>query len=383
MRFILSKANFSGTGKNIGTLNSWFISKNTPSGLTWTSIPSSVDKGSNFNAVAEIDTVNYELVTMSVTMGTTTQSGVGTSGGITISKSGSQYTITISSVTANVNISVTTKNLSTGTPDSGGSSGGGGTGGNPGGSGGTSNYTLIHGNKYSSGNEANTARASISPLTIVVPKGVTITNKSTIKWAYYTNVNINNMPSGSGNGSWGDYTYTGTGAAIGISFKKTDDSAFDWSVDSTNPADYFDVSDEGLWNGTAEDITNPEPSTPEGTLGDITAITLVNGNPYGSVEQQTVANRAHGETALYAPAGTVISCKDTTTYKWALRRVKSETDLTDAGDGAYKPDSAWTTKTSYTTEKNGYWCFILLKASNANFDWNVDSNQASHYFTVS
>lgn len=127
MRFILSKANFSGTGKNIGTLNSWFISKNTPSGLTWTSAPSSVDKGANFSAVAEIDTANYELVTMSVTMGTATQSGVGTSGGITISNSGSRYTITISSVTANVNISVITRNLSTGTPGSGGSSGGGGT----------------------------------------------------------------------------------------------------------------------------------------------------------------------------------------------------------------------------------------------------------------
>ena len=127
MRLTLSLADFSGVGKNIGTLNSWFISKNTPSGLTWTSIPSSVDKGSNFNAVAEIDTANYELITMSVTMGATTQSGVGTSGGITISNSGSQYTIYISSVTANVNISVTTRNLSTGTPGSGGSSGGGGT----------------------------------------------------------------------------------------------------------------------------------------------------------------------------------------------------------------------------------------------------------------
>lgn len=262
------------------------------------------------------------------------------------------------------------------TPPSGDSGGGTDT---------PSNYTLIHGNKYASGHETNTARASISPLTIVVPTGVTITNKSTIKWAYYTGVNTDNMPSGTGSGTWGDYKYTGTGAAIGISFKKIDDSAFDWSVDSTNPADYFDVSDEGLWNGTAEDTTPEpeEPSEPEGTLGDITAITLVNGNPYGTSDQQVAANRVHGETALYAPAGTVISCKDTTTYKWALRRVKSETNLADAGDATYKPDSAWTTKTSYTTEKNGYWCFILLKASNADFDWSVDSNKVSDYFTVS
>lgn len=125
MRLTLSLADFSGTGKNIGTLNSWFISKNTPSGLTWVSEVGSVDKGDPLSMVAEIDTVNYELVTMTVTMGSTTQTGVGSSGGITIQNSGSQYTIAISSVTANVNISVTTKNLSTGVPDSGGSDSGG------------------------------------------------------------------------------------------------------------------------------------------------------------------------------------------------------------------------------------------------------------------
>lgn len=140
MRLTLSLADFSGTGKNIGTLNSWFISKNTPSGLTWTTAPNSVDKGADFNAVAEIDTANYELVTMTVTMGTATQTGVGTSGGIRISNSGSQYTIYISSVTANVNISVTTKNLSTGLPDSGGS--GGGSTPTPPPSGGTTTTTL-------------------------------------------------------------------------------------------------------------------------------------------------------------------------------------------------------------------------------------------------
>ena len=290
-------------------------------------------------------------------------------------EAGGTASLKIDKVTAPITITVKASTVS-GTvvdPDTGGDNGDT-----------TSSYTLIHGNKYASGNEENTARASISPLTIIVPAGVTITNKSTIKWAYYTNVDTSNMPSGSGIGSWGDYTYTGTGAAIGISFKKVDDSAFDWSVDSTNPADYFDVSDEGLWDGTAEGTTPEpeEPSNPEGTLGDITTIILVNGNPYGTAEQQAAANRVHSETALYAPAGTVISCKDTTTYKWALRRVKSETNLSDAGD-AYKPDAGWTTKTSYTTTVNGYWCFILLKASNADFDWSVDSNKVSDYFTVS
>ena len=125
MYIILNTADFS--ANNIGTLDQWSISCNRPKGITWSGLTSAVDKGANFSAVAEIDTANYELITMSVTMGATTQSGVGTNGGITISKSGSRYTITISSVTANVNISVTTKNLSTETPGSGGGSGEGGT----------------------------------------------------------------------------------------------------------------------------------------------------------------------------------------------------------------------------------------------------------------
>ena len=110
MYIILNTADFS--ANNIGTLDQWSISCNRPKGITWSGLTSAVDKGGSFSAVAEIDTANYELITMSVTMGATTQSGVGTSGGITISNSGSRYTITISSVTANVNIRVTTKNTS-------------------------------------------------------------------------------------------------------------------------------------------------------------------------------------------------------------------------------------------------------------------------------
>ena len=270
------------------------------------------------------------------------------------------------------------------------SEGGSGSGGDSGSGSGSSNYTLIHGNKYASGHETNTARASISPLTIIVPNGVTITNKSTIKWAYYTGVNTNNMPSGTGSGTWGDYKYTGTGAAIGIAFKKADDSAFDWSVDSTNPADYFDVSDEGLWNGTAQGTT-PEPEEPEGAEGTLdinafNAMILAYGNPFGTTEQQSDPARVHSEVNLYAPAGTVISLKDNTNYKWALKKVTGATGkVADStfNNGGYVPDAAWSTKESYTTTVNGYWKFVLLKASNAAFDWSADSQKVSDYFTVS
>jgi hypothetical protein len=367
MIITLTGADFS--QKNINAyLTSWSISRVLGTGANYNG-PATVEKGAALSATVVLDE-GYELGSagVTVTVGSETLSGVATVNGNTI-------TISISSVTGNVVIKVPTAKIVTGD--------GGSDEGDNGGSDNTSLYTLVHGNQYVAAHLDNTARATISPYTITVPKGVTITNKPNIKWAYYTGVTVNNMPSGSGNGAWGDYTYTGTGAAIGISFKKTDDTVFDWDVDSKNPADYFDVSDEGLWNGTASGVETPEtpPATPEGALGDITALTLVNGNPYGTAEQQIAANRVHSETALYAPAGTVIACKDTTTYKWALKKVTSETDLTGV-EPSYRPDSVWTTKTSYTTEQNGYWCFILLKASDANFDWSVDSKKVSDYFTV-
>ena len=361
---------------NIGTLSTWTISRVLGDGATYNGV-TYVDKNAALNATVTI-AEGYELGTAGVTV---TMGGSPVSSGVTVD--GQTVTISIGSVTGNVMIKVPTKNTATG-GESGGS-GDNGNGNENGGSDHTGSYTLVHGNQYVASHIDNVARATISPYTIVVPKGVTITNKSTIKWAYYTNVNLNNMPSGSGNGSWGDYTYTGTGAAIGIAFKKADDSEFDWSVDSNNPADYFDVSDEGLWNGTAEgeEDVPVTPDEPEGTAGDIAALTFEFGNPYGTADQQTTPTRVHSSTNLYLPAGTTVTCKDTSIYKWALRRVAAETGSLDAGDGTYKPDSVWTTKTSYTTETNGYWMFILLKASNEAFNWSVDSNKVSDYFTVS
>ena len=127
MRFILATADFSGDGKNIGTLDDWFITYNTPSGVSWTDISSSVAKGEAFSAVFEIaDPTSYELSAITVSMGTVSNSSVGsTSNGITISSSGTspiQYTISITEATADIKISLTTTNLSTGGTDSGGSS---------------------------------------------------------------------------------------------------------------------------------------------------------------------------------------------------------------------------------------------------------------------
>ena len=177
-----------------------------------------------------------------------------------------------------------------------------------------------------------------------------------------------------------------TGATVTASggASKTYTASADLEAGSTFTMALTGITGKVTFTGAAElvSIVNPEPETPSGSIGDITALTLVDGNPWGSAAQQTAKNRVHSSTALYCPAGTTISCKDTTTYKWALRKVTSDTNLT-ATETSYKPDSVWTTKTSYTTTDDGYWCFILVKASDADFDWSTESNKVSDYFTVS
>lgn len=130
MYIILSKADFS--SNNIGTLDSWTINYNRPSGITWTGISNSVNKNAPLSCSATLDTTNYEIVSMTITMGGATIGSVDSNGTISgvISLSGDIYTIAIPSVTGNVNISITTKNLTTGGTDSGGGSGSGGSGGN-------------------------------------------------------------------------------------------------------------------------------------------------------------------------------------------------------------------------------------------------------------
>ena len=375
MWFKLVNANFSANslGKMSDLSNSWQVYLTYSGGISKVSGSGSVAKGGTWTGTFTLaEGATFTSVTLSSGSASTPEKSI----------SGSTVTVTVKNVASDITLALVATGASSGgsggtTPPVNPPSGG-------------SNYTLIHGNKYAAGHETNPARASISPLTIIVPNGVTITNKSTIKWAYYTGVNTNNMPSGTGSGTWGDYKYTGTGAAIGISFKKVDDSAFDWSIDSTNPADYFDVSDEGLWNGTAEGTT-PEPEEPEGAEGTLdinafNAMTLTFGNPFGTTEQQSDPARAHSEVNLYAPAGTVISLIDNTNYKWALKKVTGATGKTvdsTFNSGNYVPDAVWSVKKNYTTTVNGYWKFVLLKASNAAFDWSTDSQKISDYFTVS
>jgi hypothetical protein len=368
MILTIKGANFSTAG--IGTLNTVSIKKTLGRGITH-NIPNFINKDASANWTLTLGE-NYEFGTYSVTMGGTT---------ITPTVSGNTMTISISKVTAVVNITVATTYIGTEeeppvTPKPEQPGTGGGSGENQ-------YYTLTHGNDYNATYMDAKNRVSIQPYTITVPTGVTITPKTGYVWAWMNNVDPDNMPSGSG-GSWCGDTYTGTGKQIGITFKKSDDSDFDFSTDSIYASDYFDVSDSSIW--IVDNSTPSEPSTPSGENTDLSTLTLKHGNPFGTTAQQSDATRANSTTNAYLLEGTTISLKDNVTYKWALKKVTSKTGATvdsTFNSGNYVPDPVWSTKKSYTITKSGYYRIILLKSDNSAFDWGTDSNIVSNYFELS
>ena len=109
-------------------------------------------------------------------------------------------------------------------------------------------YSLVHGNKYSSGHTSENTRASIFPYTVTVPSGVTIKPKDGYVWGWYTNVNTTTPTNSSlASGGWVSTTYTGNGSAIGVTVKKSNDAVIDFSVDGDSPEDYLDASDPSIW----------------------------------------------------------------------------------------------------------------------------------------
>lgn len=109
-------------------------------------------------------------------------------------------------------------------------------------------YSLVHGNRYSSGHTTMNTRASILPYSVIVPSGVTIKPKDGYVWGWYTNVNTTTPTNSSlASGGWVSTTYTGNGSAIGVTVKKTNDAVIDFSVDGDSPEDYLDASDPSMW----------------------------------------------------------------------------------------------------------------------------------------
>lgn len=118
----------------------------------------------------------------------------------------------------------------------------------------------------------------------------------------------------------------------------------------------------------------------------ISGITLQFGNPFGTVEQQTSNARVNSTTNPYLNTGDVVTLNDNVNYKWALKKVTSETGATadsTFNSGNYVPESAWSSNKSYTITSSGYYKFILLKANNDSFNWSTDSNILGDYFTIS
>lgn len=157
--------------------------------------------------------------------------------------------------------------------------------------------------------------------------------------------------------------------------------------------EYITISPNGLncsVTGAALGTATISVTTQDGTFtaeydisveDGIASMTMDYGNPFGATDQQTSKGRLHSTTALYCSTGTTIELIDNITYKWALRKVTSENDFTTV-EPSYQPESAWSSKKSYTTTSDGYWLFIVLKADNSDFNLSTDSNRVANYFKI-
>lgn len=368
MIFTIKSSNFSGS--NVGTLNTVIVKKTIDQGVSH-SVPNFVEKGAAINWVLTLRE-DYELAACTVSMGGAV---------ITPNIVDGVITINIPAVSGPINVLVTstyvgvivpdTPDEEPETPDTN-----------------TEYYKLCHGNIYSKGFTEQTNRASIQPAVVMVNSGVTVTPKQGYLMGHY-DVDISKLDdlttgsSMTSQGGWVATTYTGTGTYKGFTIKKDTDEEFNFEVDSIYAADYFDVSDPSIW--IVKEIGTPTPETPDITdPSDIDLnVNLEFGNPYGTGDQLASQARAHSVKAIYCPKGTVISINDNVNYKWAVAQCQSD-DISDRGTfSGYKPDPVWTSKKSYTTPTDGWWCFIVLKADSSNFDWSVDSNNVITYFSVS
>jgi len=347
----LKGADFSGEGKHIATLTTWSISKALGSGVDSNTIPSSVTKGAALNATVTLKD-GYEIGTAGVTV---TMVGSGDITSTAVTTNGNTITIAIASVTGNVTINVPTKNTSTGeegsgevvepdTPDQ------------P-----TTVYTVTKGSAYAASTASSANRASINPVTIKIPNGVTITPKDGYKIGIFYAVN----PDDPTNGfrcpdGWKLTEWTGNGVTtIGLSIKKSDDSDFSDSDFGKPISDFVDATDTSIWEVKEEVVP--------------TQYTLYAGNWFDdSASSNQMQNRAtHDPYTIVVPSGVVITPKSG--YQISVWSGLNKYDIPT-------PEATFTAWSSEAYTGDGSEVGICIrKTDNNNFDFATESTFIGDY----
>lgn len=131
---------------------------------------------------------------------------------------------------------------------------------------------------------------------------------------------------------------------------------------------------------TAVDITEGKDVTEGGNVTEGETEMLIGNrfdSPTGTFYSAT--NRISAQKNIYLTAGTTISLKNPTTYKFAIPPQRSE-EITQQGSYA---NGGWSTE-EYTIETDGWYGFMFARIDNADFNLGTtDPNTLDGYVTIS
>ena len=210
------------------------------------------------------------------------------------------------------------------------------------------------GNRYDGSHANDLNRASITN-NVYLKSGTVISLKDTATYKYgvYQTASEFGTQSTLISGGWitNNYVIESDGW-YGIAFARNDNTNFDFdNVDSTKFDDYINIV---------------EP-------GNVENIKVQAGNTYDGSHANDL-NRASTSSNIYLTSGTVISLKDTATYKYGVYQI--------VGTQKTLVSSGWITN-NYTIESDGWYGIAFARKDNANFDFdNVDSTELNTYLDL-
>lgn len=107
---------------------------------------------------------------------------------------------------------------------------------------------------------------------------------------------------------------------------------------------------------------------------------LVLGNKLSSMADVS-STRAATAVNIWLNAGQGLRLKDNVTYKWGIKLNSSSTPGTNLGN--YLPvSSGWTTTDTFRAVQDGWYCVVVLKASDESFDFATDPDNIYDYVTL-
>ena len=179
---------------------------------------------------------------------------------------------------------------------------------------------------------------------------ISLKNTATYKYGIYQTASEFGTQSTLISGGWitNNYTIESDGW-YGIAFARNDNTNFDLdNVDSTKFDDYINIVEPGN-------------------------IEVEIGNRYDGSHANDL-NRASTSSNIYLTSGTVISLKDTATYKYGVYQIVGTQKTLISG--------GWITN-NYIIESDGWYGIAFARKDNANFDFdNVDSTELNTYLDL-